>query len=162
MIHDTFLPVMLMVESYNNKHYAVFNSLIKSIERKRFVKRVKSIFGRIVDLDYLNAEMMYSYLNFYKSLNPNDNSSTAKLEYENDNEKIIYSIQYLGMYNNGITNIPKIQIWKSYTEGDSGCVQVFNFDKEIITKQDLLTSNDLKNINNCMYESIVNYANTIK
>lgn len=155
-----FTKVACIVMDYNETHYKLFNFIKKSINKRKIIKSVKESFSKLLDVEYLHAEIAYDFLEFTRIVDINDNTGNKVVLECNDIEgsPISYTLQFMGYGDNGINQIPKFQIWKSYSKGDLGCVQVINYDKEIMTPTEQLISEDFKRINNKMYETIVDYV----
>ena len=155
-----FTKVAYIVMDYNETHYKLFNFIRKSTNKRKIVKSVKESFSKLVDVEYLRAEIAYDFLEFTRIIGTNDNTGNKVVLECKDTEGslISYTLQFMGYGDNGISPIPKFQIWKSYSKGDLGCVQVINYDREIMTPTEQLISDDFKRINNKMYEIIVNYV----
>ena len=157
---NLFTRVACIVMDYNETHYKLFNFIRKSTNKRKIVKSVKESFSKLVDVEYLHAEIAYDFLEFTRIIGTNDNTGNKVVLECNDTEgsPISYTLQFVGYGDNGISSIPKFQIWKSYSKGDLGCVQVINYDKEIMMPTEQLISDDFKRINNKMYEIIVDYV----
>lgn len=155
-----FTKVAYIVMDYNETHYKLFNFIRKNTNKRKIVKSVKESFSKLIDVEYLRAEIAYDFLEFTRIIGTNDNTGNKVVLECNDTEgsSISYTLQFVGYGDNGISSIPKFQIWKSYSKGDLGCVQVINYDKEIMTPTEQLISDDFKRINNKMYETIVDYV----
>ena len=141
---NLFTRVACIVMDYNETHYKLFNFIRKSTNKRKIVKSVKESFSKLVDVEYLHAEIAYDFLEFTRIIGTNDNTGNKVVLECNDTEgsPISYTLQFVGYGDNGISSIPKFQIWKSYSKGDLGCVQVINYDKEIMMPTEQLISDD--------------------